>query len=256
MYGKMEKNLHLANKKALFHNMNYYYTQIGQDPFDALPVTYHVKRGLEDPEFLRFKQHYDREAEWQNPNVWIVKPGEDTNRGVGISVHESYEEIAKLVGEVKESKRTFIIQKYIQNPLLINKRKFDIRSFAIITCVNGCLKGYFYEEGYLRTSSREYNNRDLSNKLIHLTNDAIQKKAEDYGKYVSGNKLTYGDFQHFLDKHHSDKNIDFERDLLPQLRQMTCDCIRAVYGLIDPLKRINTFEVSNCTDSVFVDLRP
>ena len=113
MYGKMEKNLHLANKKALFFNMHYYYTQIGQDPFDALPVTYHVKRGLEDPEFIRFKQQYDREAEWQNPNVWIVKPGEDTNRGVGISVHEDYDEIARLVGEVKDCKRTFIIQKYI-----------------------------------------------------------------------------------------------------------------------------------------------
>lgn len=117
--------------------------------------------------------------------------------------------------------------------------------------MNGCLKGYFYEEGYLRTSSREYNTKDLSNKLIHLTNDAIQKKAEDYGKYESGNKLSYVDFQQFLDKHHSDKNIDFERDLLPQLRQMTCDCIRAVYGLIDPLKRINTFEVSIHTDSIF-----
>lgn len=98
---------------------------------------------------------------------------------------------------------------------MINKRKFDIRSFAIVTCVNGNLKGYFYEEGYLRTSSREYNTKDLSNKLVHLTNDAIQKKAEDYGKFESGNKLSYADFQQYMDKHHTDKNIDFDRDLLP-----------------------------------------
>jgi hypothetical protein len=56
------------------------------------------------------------------------------------------------------------------------------------------MKGYFYDEGYLRTSSREFTINNLSNKLVHLTNDAIQKKAEDYGKYETGNKLSYADF--------------------------------------------------------------
>lgn len=27
--------------------------------------------------------------------------------------------------------------------------------------------------------------------MIHLTNDAIQKKSEDYGKYESGNKVLF-----------------------------------------------------------------
>ena len=56
------------------------------------------------------------------------------------------------------------------------------------------MKGYFYEEGYLRTSSREFTISNLSNKLVHLTNDAIQKHAPDYGKFESGNKLSYIDF--------------------------------------------------------------
>ena len=56
------------------------------------------------------------------------------------------------------------------------------------------MKGYFYDEGYLRTSSREFSIQNLSNKLVHLTNDAIQKKAEDYGKFECGNKLSYADF--------------------------------------------------------------
>ncbi len=33
-----------------------------------------------------------------------------------------------------------------------------------------------------------------------LTKDAIQKKAEDYGKFLNGNKLYYADFQNYLDK--------------------------------------------------------
>ncbi len=107
------------------------------------------------------------------------------------------------------------MQKYIHNPLLINKRKFDIRTYALMTSVNGCTKGYFYHEGYLRTSSREFSINNLSNKLVHLTNDAIQKKAEDYGKFENGNKLSYNDFQNYLDAKHADLSVFFERDMVP-----------------------------------------
>lgn len=131
------------------------------------------------------------------------------------------------------------------NPLLIHRRKFDIRSFACVTAVNGNMKGYFYDEGYLRTSSREFSINNLSNKLVHLTNDAIQKKAEDYGKFENGNKLSYLEFQNYLDKFHPEKNIYWERDLLPQIKKLTSDCMKAVWGKMDPYKRINTFEVSS-----------
>ena len=45
---------------------------------------------------------------------------------------------------------TFVIQKYIEMPLLINERKFDIRAWVLVT---HDLKVYFFKEGYLRTSS-------------------------------------------------------------------------------------------------------
>jgi len=63
-----------------------------------------------------------------------------------------------------------------------------------MTCINGNLKGYFYQEGYLRTSCREFSLANLSNKMVHLTNDSIQKKAEDYGKFEPGNKMSYIEF--------------------------------------------------------------
>ena len=30
--------------------------------------------------------------------------------------------------------------------------------------------------------------------MVHLTNDAVQKKSEDYGKFEPGNKLSYAEF--------------------------------------------------------------
>jgi len=56
---KIEDNYHLCNKKALFFNMKNYYEAIGEDPFDSLPVTFHIKQGLEDPNFQLFKQYYE-----------------------------------------------------------------------------------------------------------------------------------------------------------------------------------------------------
>lgn len=51
------------------------------------------------------------------------------------------------------------------------------------------MQGYWYNEGYLRTSSKDFNLKNVTNRLIHLTNDAVQKKSDDYGKFESGNKV-------------------------------------------------------------------
>jgi len=75
--------------------------------------------------------------------------------------------------------------------LLINNRKFDIRVYGMLTSINGNMKGYFYEDGYIRTSCKEFNLDNLSNRFIHLTNDAVQKKSDDYGKFENGNKMSY-----------------------------------------------------------------
>ena len=34
---------------------------------------------------------------------------------------------------------------------------------------------------------------------MHLTNDAVQKKGEDYGKYETGNKVSFQDFAKYLE---------------------------------------------------------
>ena len=50
-------------------------------------------------------------------------------------------------------------------------------------------KGYFYQDGYLRTSSQIFTINNLWNKSIHLTNEAIQIKYPEFGKYEPGNKV-------------------------------------------------------------------
>jgi hypothetical protein len=52
----------------------------------------------------------------------------------------------------------------------------------LMTCSNGIKKGYWYKEGYVRTTSSEYTLK-FSSGAVHLTNDAVQKNLPDYGKF-------------------------------------------------------------------------
>mgnify|MGYP000035318433 CR=1 FL=1 len=136
--------------------------------------------------------------------MWIVKPGEFSNRGNGISICYSLDDIhIRLKGRERSSDgnpRTFIIQKYLEKPLLYKGRKFDIRHFLLLTCFNGIIKAFWYPEGYIRTSSSVFNLKRNGNPLVHLTNDAVQKNSEEYSKYEKGNKISYDKFQSYLDK--------------------------------------------------------
>lgn len=140
-------------------------------------------------------------------------------------------------------RRTCIVQKYIYNPLLINRRKFDIRTYVLMTSVNGNVKVYLYEEGYLRTSCREFSIQDLSNRFVHLTNDAVQKKAQDYGKFEAGNKISYNEFQQYIDKTFPNLNVSFDRDIRTQMNKVSADIFRACHGKLDPKRRLNSMEV-------------
>jgi len=93
--------------------------------------------------------------------------------------------------------RTFVIQKYIERPLLIHGRKFDIRCWALIA---DDMKLYYFKEGYIRTSSSEFtmDKQTIEKKDIHLTNNAVQKFCEGYGKFEDGNQLSFPMFQVFF----------------------------------------------------------
>ena len=57
-------------------------------------------------------------------------------------------------------------------------------------------------------------------------------------------QMSFREFQKYLDINHGELNIDFYRDLFPQIKQLVTDTYRAVYTKIDPFKRDHTFEVS------------
>ena len=106
------------------------------------------------------------------------------------------------------------------------------------------MMGYFYQDGYLRTSCKEFSVQNLSNRYIHLTNDAVQKNSEDYGKFENANKLSFSDFDRYFSEFPvGDYELKFARDFLPQIRALVRDSFRSVEKIIDPDRRTHTFEI-------------
>lgn len=58
VHNHLENHFHLSNKKALFYNFRTYMDHIGEDPFKHIPLTFHIKEGTSDKEFLRFVEYY------------------------------------------------------------------------------------------------------------------------------------------------------------------------------------------------------
>ena len=84
----------------------------------------------------------------------------------------------------------FVIQKYIEKPLLIDNRKFDIRLWVLVSHDYRC---YLFREGYIRMSSYNFtiDQESIDKPFIHLTNNAVQQVDRNYGMHEEGNQMSY-----------------------------------------------------------------
>jgi tubulin polyglutamylase TTLL1 len=109
----------------------------------------------------------------------------DKARGIGIFIISKINQIKKWSKENKvqnfsyaTARDHYVVSKYIDNPLLIGGKKFDLRLYVLVTSWKP-LVAYRHVMGFARFCTVNYSSDidELDNNFIHLTNVSIQKYA-------------------------------------------------------------------------------
>ena len=73
---------------------------------------------------------------------------------------------------------------------------------------------------------------------MHLTNDAIQAKGQEYGKFEPANKLSWADLGKFIGKQGGEWD-----GIIQKMKEISRLALESVTRQIDPQRLANTFEV-------------
>jgi hypothetical protein len=160
-----------------------------------------------------------------NKNMWLIKPAA-ANRGIGIEIFSKVSEVKQFLRDKERWKEHWIIQKYIERPLLIEKRKFDIRAWMLLTTSKDgskAIEAYIYDEWYVRLSSENYQTESFD-RYIHLTNWSVQKKHSNFGAHEDGNTWTMKQFQNYLS---TIENVNFDdvKFKIEEIMKTMCDMV-------------------------------
>lgn len=131
-----------------------------------------------DCEFL----HKNQMKRGERLSTFIVKPN-DGSQGDGIYLIRNPDAFIEMQrSSNKNLTRSYIVQEYIDNPLLIDGLKSDLRIYVVVSSIKP-LEIYISDEGLVRFATIDYqipSDQNLSQVYMHLTNYSLNKKNEKY----------------------------------------------------------------------------
>ncbi|CAD8175107.1 unnamed protein product [Paramecium pentaurelia] len=259
----------LTSKQLIIQTMKEYERQNKQLQFNSthfFPETYRIDL---TQEFLSNEE--DQFLKTDNSAVWIIKPTYfNCGRGIKLcsnakKLKQEFQKLKQISNSIKSQKgflpngiftpnlRKCIVQKYIQNPLLLDGRKFDIRCYVLIATSRPLF--VLFQHGYLRLSVDKYNVEDMDdekNRYKHLTNAAVQKK---HPSFIQSKESTIWSMQQ-LEQYLKEKiNVTQEQidKIYLQMKRIFAHIIRCAADKFE--KRLGTFELMGCDIMIDTNLK-
>jgi tubulin polyglutamylase TTLL1 len=169
----------------------------------------------------------------KNPNrKWIVKPAA-RSQGKGIFIMSKYSQSKQLSAVLFKqdtlNKENFVVSKYIENPLLIGGKKFDLRMYVLVTNYKP-LKVWKSSKAFARFCSENYVKEDCDedNLFSHLTNVSYQVKSEKYNS-VHGGKWSYKNFLLYIELNYGRKKMN---KMIEEIDYIIINSLKAVQVIV------------------------
>jgi tubulin polyglutamylase TTLL9 len=178
-YELTRKDLLVKNLKRMKRQLERTDTHAEASKYSFFPATFVLPA-----EYGLFVEEFKR-----TPGVtWIMKPV-GRAQGKGIFLFNRLSQVSDWKKDYKwksdqPQADSYVAQRYIESPLLVGGRKFDMRLYVLVTSYSP-LKAWVHRGGFCRFTAAQYDKEglsDLNNLFVHLTNNAIQKTADTYNK--------------------------------------------------------------------------
>ena len=144
-----------------------------------------------------------------NNKLWIIKPENSLARR-GIHVVHSYKNLNIILSNY--SYDNWIIQEYIENPFLINNKKFHFRLYVLVFKTSNEINIYIYNKGFIYFSKTDYNKYSFNND-VHLSGENSPKEV----------KIFPNDLLDYINKE------DYDNIIKPQFVKIANETITSVY---------------------------
>jgi len=256
----------ICTKTGLVRSLKKYYTgncesaQVNYQAFDSTPTSFLITAGVEDTEYSNFvaryreivRQSFHKESIPQKHcegNYWLVKPA-NMNQGRGIEVFKNLKDINHFLSQ-KAHGSFWVVQKYIERPMLYMNRKFDLRIWVVVTEKNEI---FLYNKAYLRTSSDGYD-LNTSKNYVHLTNNCLQKHGDNYGKHEDGNTLALSKLDEYFKTLYPQHDVNLAAHVIPRIRDLIIDTFLCTKKTLNPAKRKGVFELFGYDFLIDEDMR-
>ena len=205
------------------------------------------------------KEDTNKKVYFELPKILKLKNNKRSfknNYGFCLYRHIDYYSLLNKNTNKTEKKKYYqskkiLLQKYIENPLLYNGRKFDMRIWVLLT---HDMKVYMFKEGHLKATSYKYSldNKDF---FVHLTNYSVQKYSDNFAKFEIGNEISFDEFQMCLQNDYN-LNIDVRKDILNKIKNIIEISMKSVKKKININNRNGTFEIFGYDLMFDIDLNP
>ena len=194
-----------------------------------MPETY----VLSDKQDMKaFQKKFDKSK------YYVLK--KNVQRKQGIKFSNNLEEINKAASD-----NFRLVQKYIDDCFVINKRKLNLRIYMVVVCQKGNIEVYGHKLGKCL-----YTSKDVSDSKVPIFEENVTNSYLVEKHIIDKNPLTLVDLGTYLDKNGYDDDILFER--IYQLMRNLSQAIMKPLCKLDSLKNNKSFQLFGL-DVIFND---